>query len=178
MFLPNIETGPPPRRESNLAETESRRGNAEVDEVRSRRKKSRRRRTEDEYEENEQPLTKYCQECGEQIRARAEICPKCGVRQPGRHFGQDGSDNPSVRQASGNRLAAGLCGIFLGGLGVHKFILGFTTPGIVMLLITVLSCGLGGIVTAIIGIVEGVIYISKSDEDFYQTYVIEKKAWF
>src|SRR5262249_54064005 len=79
---------------------------------------------------------------------------------------------------AGNRVAAGICGILLGGLGVHKFILGLTTPGIIMLLVTILTCGIGGIPMSIIGLIEGIIYLSKSDEDFYRTYVIEKKGWF
>ncbi|MFL5329048.1 MAG: TM2 domain-containing protein [Gemmataceae bacterium] len=83
-----------------------------------------------------------------------------------------------MREASGNKLAAGLCGIILGGLGIHKFILGMTTAGIIMLLVSVCTCGVGYPVMHIIGIVEGIIYLTKSDEEFYQTYIVEKKAWF
>ena len=75
-------------------------------------------------------------------------------------------------------MAAGLCGIFLGALGIHKFILGFTAPGLIMLLVSVLTCGVGAIPMGIIGLVEGIIYLSKSDEDFYETYVLGKKGWF
>lgn len=121
---------------------------------------------------------KHCHECGEIIRARAEICPKCGVRQQGRSLAQGSPDDPAVRQASGNKLAAGLCGILLGALGVHKFILGLTTPGVIMLLVSLLTCGWGAIPMGIIGLVEGIIYLTKSDEDFYETYVVEKKGWF
>src|ERR1700745_3825598 len=48
-------------------------------------------------------------------------------------------------QAAGasKKMAAGLCGILLGSLGVHKFILGYNTEGIIMLLITLLTCGFG-----------------------------------
>ncbi len=69
-------------------------------------------------------------------------------------------------------------GILFGGLGIHKFVLGLTGPGLILLLTTVLTCGFGGIVTHIIGIIEGIIYLSKSDAEFYQTYIVEKKAWF
>ncbi len=76
------------------------------------------------------------------------------------------------------KLAAGLCGILLGGLGVHKFILGYTTEGVIMLLITVLTCGIGAMVTGVIGIVEGILYLTKSDEEFVRTYIQNKKGWF
>lgn len=79
---------------------------------------------------------------------------------------------------AGKKIAAGICGILLGALGVHKFILGLTTPGIIMLLVTLLTLGLLGFVMSIIGIVEGIIYLTKTDEDFYQTYGVQKKGWF
>ena len=85
---------------------------------------------------------------------------------------------PSPAEANSKKIAAGICGILIGGFGVHKFILGMTTAGIIMLLVTVLTCGVGGIVMHVIGIVEGVIYLTKSDQDFYQIYMVQKKAWF
>ena len=71
-----------------------------------------------------------------------------------------------------------MCGILLGGLGIHKFILGMQTPGIVMLLVTILTCGFGGIIMGPIGLIEGIIYLTKSEQEFYQLYVVEKKEWF
>ena len=53
-----------------------------------------------------------------------------------------------------------------------------TGPGLIMLLVSVLSCGIAWPVMHIIGIVEGIIYLTKTDEQFYQTYMVEKKAWF
>ena len=76
------------------------------------------------------------------------------------------------------KVAAGICAILLGGFGVHKFILGYTTEGIILLAATLLTCGLGAMVTSIIGIAEGVIYLTKSDDEFVNTYVNSKKAWF
>ena len=78
-----------------------------------------------------------------------------------------------------NKLPAGVCGILLGGLGVHKFILGYTGPGLVMLLVSVLGFCLGGAaVMHIIGIVEGILYLSKTDDEFVRTYVDGRKEWF
>ena len=73
---------------------------------------------------------------------------------------------------------AGLCGIFLGALGIHKFILGYKKAGIIMLCITICTCFYGGIVTGLIGFIEGIIYLTKSDAEFNLTYVQNKKEWF
>ncbi|MFQ5731111.1 MAG: TM2 domain-containing protein [Planctomycetaceae bacterium] len=83
-----------------------------------------------------------------------------------------------MTQAASNKIAAGICAILIGSLGVHKFILGMTTPAVIMLLVSVLTCGIGAGVMSVIGIVEGIIYLTKSDEEFYQIYVVEKKEWF
>jgi TM2 domain-containing membrane protein YozV len=76
------------------------------------------------------------------------------------------------------KIAAGICGILLGALGVHKFILGYTKEGLIMLLVTVLTLGILGFVMGIIGLIEGIIYLTKTDEDFVRTYVQGKKGWF
>ncbi|HEX6961336.1 MAG TPA: TM2 domain-containing protein [Lacipirellula sp.] len=122
-----------------------------------------------------QASTKYCYACAAVIDARAEICPKCGVRQ---HAPPPSPSDPAIRKASGDKLMAGICGILLGAFGVHKFVLGYTTAGIIMLAITVLTCGIGAMATGLIGLVEGIIYLTKSDEEFYETYVLERKDWF
>lgn len=76
------------------------------------------------------------------------------------------------------KIPAGVCAILLGSLGVHKFILGYTTEGVILLLVTVLTCGLGGMATSLIGLIEGIVYLTKSDEEFVATYVENKRAWF
>jgi len=86
---------------------------------------------------------------------------------------------PGAKPAGADKkLAAGLCGILIGGLGIHKFVLGYNTEGLIMLLVTVLTCGLGAIITGIVGLIEGIIYLTKSDEEFVNTYVLNKKGWF
>lgn len=79
---------------------------------------------------------------------------------------------------SSKKVAAGICGILLGALGVHKFILGYKSEGLIMLLVTLLTCGLAGIVFGVIGLIEGIIYLTKSDDEFAQTYVVNKRGWF
>ena len=88
------------------------------------------------------------------------------------------SGGPQMAPPSSNKLAAGLCGILLGAFGVHKFILGYTTEGIIMLCASILTCGVGAAVTSIIGLAEGIIYLTKTDQDFHNTYVVNKKPWF
>jgi len=81
--------------------------------------------------------------------------------------------NPGSMQkdVSGNKIAAGICGILLGALGIHKFILGYSKEGLIMLLVSILTCG-------IIGFIEGIIYLTKSDEEFNRVYSTGNKGWF
>jgi len=79
-----------------------------------------------------------------------------------------------LQDAASKKLAAGLCGILLGGLGIHKFVLGYTNAGILMLVGYFFTCG----ITHIIGIIEGIIYLTKSDEDFLEEYILNQKEWF
>ncbi|UOB16177.1 TM2 domain-containing protein [Abyssalbus ytuae] len=80
------------------------------------------------------------------------------------------------------KIMAGILAILLGALGIHKFILGYNKEGIIMLLITVvlgfLTCGIGASAMGIVGLIEGIIYLTKSDAEFYNTYQVGKKPWF
>ncbi|KJD36413.1 hypothetical protein PW52_04400 [Tamlana sedimentorum] len=76
------------------------------------------------------------------------------------------------------KVLAGVLAIIFGSLGVHKFILGYSKEGIIMLAITVITCGIGASIIGLIGLIEGIIYLTKSDEEFYATYQIGKKGWF
>jgi TM2 domain-containing membrane protein YozV len=93
---------------------------------------------------------KFCSECGAIIKARAEICPKCGVRQLA----------PSGR----NKLAAALFAIFLGTFGIHKFYLGRVGWGIVYLLFFWTG------IPTIVGLIEGIVYLVMSERDFAAKY--------
>ncbi len=87
--------------------------------------------------------------------------------------------------SSKNKVAAGLLAIFLGGLGIHKFYLGFTGPGLVFLLVNTIGFAvtwvmlfIPNVILGLVAFVEGIIYLTKSDEEFEQLYVVEKKQWF
>jgi len=72
------------------------------------------------------------------------------------------------------RVLAGILALLLGSLGVHKFVLGYTKEGIIQIIITFVSCGIAGIIPFI----EGIIYLTKTDEDFIEIYQNNYKGWF
>jgi TM2 domain-containing membrane protein YozV len=127
-----------------------------------------------------------CRSCGVDVTGK-RFCTNCGTATPlgtAGPFAPPGAtqtQSPPVpppgyaAQPSGKRIPAGICGILLGGLGIHKFLLGYTTAGIIMLVIGLFSCG---VASAVIGLIEGVIYLTKSDQEFDATYVAGKKEWF
>ena len=85
---------------------------------------------------------------------------------------------PAADPRASNKIPAGICGSLLGGLGVHKFILGYTGAGLVMLLITLLTCGVAYPVMHVIGLIEGIVYLCKPDEEFVRVYVDGRREWF
>ncbi len=88
-------------------------------------------------------------------------------------FGKAGGDNKKV--------LVGVIGILFGTIGIHKFILGYNKEGIILLVLGVLgifTCGITSGISWIIGIIEGIIYLTKSDEEFYNTYQVGEKTWF
>jgi TM2 domain-containing membrane protein YozV len=94
---------------------------------------------------------------------------------------------PDYHQFVSKKIPAALCAILLGGLGIHKFILGFPLAGGIMLgfnlfCIVTGACFLipllGSLAFWAISVIEGILYLTKSDAEFYQTYAIEKREWF
>jgi len=130
-------------------------------------------------------MTRYCTKCGAINDEFAQFCTSCQALlapvsgyQPMQSVNQPQSLTDWKALGADKKIAAGIVAILLGSLGIHKFILGYSTEGIIMLLVTVLTCGIGAMVTSIIGIVEGIIYLTKSDEEFVRTYIQSKKGWF
>ena len=87
---------------------------------------------------------------------------------------------------SNKKILAGILGILFGSLGIHKFVLGYNKEGGILLGLTlvgfVLTCiGIGVFIvwiTGLIGLIEGIVYLTKSDQEFYDTYQANKKPWF
>ena len=134
----------------------------------------------------------FCTRCGAQNEDLAQTCTQCqavlpvvGGYQPGYQpiqppvtmYGQAAMQDWKQMGAD-KKIAAGICGILIGSLGVHKFVLGYTTEGVIMLLVSLLTCGLGAPIMSIIGIVEGIMYLTKPDEDFVRTYIQGRTGWF
>jgi TM2 domain-containing membrane protein YozV len=98
-----------------------------------------------------------------------------------RTVGNNGQIAREVRDFSSKKIAAGICGILLGSFGVHKFILGLNTAGTIMLaisLVGLICLGIPWLVMIAIGLAEGIVYLTMSDEDFFENYAVRKKEWF
>jgi len=95
---------------------------------------------------------KFCSECGARISAKAEICPKCGVR------------SASLAGGEHNKTTAALLALFLGGLGAHKFYLGRTGMGLIYLVFC------WTLIPALISLVEAIQFLSMSESEFAMKY--------
>jgi len=115
---------------------------------------------------------KFCDNCGVKTEDNQAICVKCGVSLSTTASGFSGASGEK------SKIISGILGILLGWLGGHKFYLGYNKEGIIMLLITVLSFFFLAFISSVIGIIEGIMYLIKSDEEFKATYVDNKKGWF
>ena len=126
-------------------------------------------------------MTRYCTKCGAVNDDMAQYCSNCQAPltpvstgyQPMQSV-DPGAMTDWKALGADKKITAGICAILVGWLGVHKFVLGYTTEGIIQLALGVISCGL----TSIISIIEGIIYLTKSDEEFVRTYIQNKKGWF
>src|SRR4051794_8047072 len=98
------------------------------------------------------------------------------IEPPEAPMARDDLDTPGERRPAtqeSKRILAGVLALLVGYLGIHKFILGYTVPGIIQLALG-FCFGIGWI----IAIIEGIIYLTKTDEEFVQTYQVGKKEWF
>ena len=102
----------------------------------------------------------FCKFCGAEIDDDCVVCPACGkqVAPLKTEGGYDGGLGKTINGK--NKLAAALFGILLGGIGIHFFYLGNTTAGI----LSIVFCWTG--IPAIIGLVQGILMLIESDEDF------------
>ena len=142
----------------------------------------------------------YCKNCGKDVHPQAVACPGCGVpplveNKFCPNCGIETQSNQTMCVKCGtalnarltvcgakSKVAAGLLGLFLGWLGVHKFYLGYSKEGVIMLLVSVLggiaTCGVATGVISMIGFIEGIIYLTKSDEEFDRLYAQGHQGWF
>lgn len=115
------------------------------------------------------------------------------AKEEAKEFGSEAKKTASefaegLKSAGGDnkKILAGILAIFVGWAGIHKFILGYQKEGIILLVVSVigfvLTCiGVGVFLvwaTGLIGLIEGIIYLTKSDEEFYNTYQVGRRPWF
>jgi len=104
------------------------------------------------------------------------------AKETAKEFSESAKEAFSGVGGENKKLLAGILGIVLGSLGIHKFILGYNKEGIIMLVVTVVlgffTCGIGASLMGLLGLIEGIIYLTKSDEEFYNTYQVGQKPWF
>ncbi len=121
----------------------------------------------------------YCPNCGNRTDDGAKFCGRCG-----RATSSAGRLEPETISRPGfaaedtrptkSKLVAGILAILLGGIGIHKFYLGYPIPGILLIVITLVTLVVG----PVIGLIEGIIYLTAKDEEFHRTYVVYRKSWF
>ncbi len=97
--------------------------------------------------------TSYCPNCGQATIPGAAACTNCGV-------GLTAAVNGNAK----SKLVAGLLGIFLGSLGVHNFYLGFTGKAVAQLLITLVTCGAGSVVSGIWALIEAILILAGNEK--------------
>ena len=112
----------------------------------------------------------------------------CGCRQQASRYQASGPASyppygyRDPAPAQKDHVVAGLLAIFFGWLGIHKIYLGYPMPGFIMLGITLLggtvTFGLASIAMGIIGVIEGILYLTRSQLEFEQLYVCAKREWF
>ena len=145
--------------------------------------------------------TLYCPKCATPVAHGIPACPSCGVpfvqqaaepayqQQPVYQQQQVYPQQPAAHlsEANNKKMAAGLCAILLGGLGIHKFILGYNTAGWIYVGVLIggimTSCILPFIIISapvmgMISFIEGIMYLTKTDEEFYHTYIVNRREWF
>ena len=128
---------------------------------------------------------KFCRHCGVGLNPEQIICIKCGseiqTTQKRRNSSSISSSSPSSG-GFGNwpmsRIPAALLGILLGGIGIHKFYLGSWGWGLVFVGAVIVTGGLLGLVSGVVGIIDGVRYLMMTDEEFAEKYSPETQTPF
>ncbi len=121
---------------------------------------------------------RFCPDCGAEVPyENTNFCTHCGANLRGNgasqtdnntqnYQGNPGGNNGYTQYNNSNysaphrksRLAAGLLQIFLGGFGIGRFYLGYTSTGVYQLLVSIFTCGIG----SIWGFIDGILILTGS----------------
>ena len=107
-------------------------------------------------------MNKFCSKCGKELDGNPQYCPSCGFQ----------LINVNNNQGQKSKIVAFILALLFGALGMHNFYLGFYGKGISQLLLTVLTCGIGGIISGIWSLYEAVMILTGTiDKDFNGVYL-------
>ena len=146
----------------------------------------------------------FCSNCNAEVKPGSKFCTKCGtvIEQKKSSNEMSSQDrlarsstvnnslrtqtskysDPSWDEIKSKRTNTGIFAIVLGEFGVHKFMLGYNTEGFILLAVSIIggiiTCGFAFFITAIIGVIEGILILNKTPEEFKRTYIDNKKVWF
>ena len=102
-------------------------------------------------------MAKFCVSCGAEMDDTVNVCPSCGSNQDAAQ--QQAPNNVQAAPAGTeqkSKLVAGLLGLFLGSWGIHNFYLGDTKKGVIQIIVTIVTCGVGGLW----GFIEGILILA------------------
>ena len=93
-------------------------------------------------------MEKYCIMCGSSLKETDKFCINCGSN-------QITTKEEKTKIEGKSKVVAGILGITLGWLGIHNFYLGNASRGVIQIIITIVTCSIGGLW----GITEGVLIL-------------------
>ena len=138
-------------------------------------------RNQQAMEENNNPQQQPQQPSQAQSQQQPVQPPVNGGAQPGGYYPQQPYQQPVYTAPKQRRIAVVLA-FFLGSLGIHKFYMGKTVPGIIALLVSLIgsifTCGIAICVMQIISVIECLFYLCMSDDEWQKTYIQGQKDWF
>lgn len=110
-----------------------------------------------------------CPACGAPVEGHQEKCSYCGAALP-KEEAQTTTQQPRVKKHDRSKIVAAILAFFLGTFGADLFYLGKTKEGVIYLLVSYLSCGIGATVILVLSIIHMVQYLMMTDEEFDEKY--------
>jgi len=138
-------------------------------------------KAEDAFDKAKESTKEFSEDAKESAKEFSE-----GAKKTADEFTAGAKEAFSGAGNENKKVLVGILAIILGSLGVHKFLLGYQKEGFILLGVTIVgyatTCLVIGAfffwIPGVIGLIEGIIYLTKSDEEFYNTYQVGKKPWF